>query len=154
MEKEKNAIERHNFNPYTVFEDILAGRLPAEFVYRDELVSAFLDIQPITEGHILVVPNEKASCLLELKAQTGERMFRVAQRISKAILASTLKSEGINLFLADGKAAGQTVFHLHLHVFPRNKEDGFGWKLPESYYTPPNSASLRANCLAIKKEMQ
>ena len=153
MAKEKNPIERHNFNPHTVFEEILAGKLPAEFVYRDELVSAFLDIQPINEGHVLVVPNEKASCLSELKAQTGERMFRVAQKISNAILLSSLKSDGINLFLADGKAAGQTVFHIHLHVFPRYEDDGFGWKLPENYYAPPSADSLRANCLAIKKEM-
>ena len=57
----KNAVEKHGFNPNTVFEDILAGKLPAEFVYEDELVTAFMDIQPITDGHVLVIPNIKAA---------------------------------------------------------------------------------------------
>ena len=55
----KNAVEKHGFNPNTVFEDILAGKLPAEFVYEDELVTAFMDIQPITDGHVLSYPEYK-----------------------------------------------------------------------------------------------
>ena len=153
IENKKNAIRLHGFDPHSVFEEILSGRLPAQFVYRDELVSAFMDIQPITEGHVLVVPNEKASCLSELKPETGERIFRIGQKIADAIRNSSLKSEGSNFFLADGKAAGQTVFHVHLHVFPRFDNDGFKWVLPNNYYSPPNRDSLESNCQEIKKRI-
>lgn len=136
-EPQHNAVQRGGFDPHTVFEHILAGTLPATIVYRDELVAAFLDIQPITPGHTLVVPLVKAASLAELPAATGSRMFAVAQRLAAALRRTDLACEGVNLFLADGVAAGQTVFHLHLHVFPRFADDGFRWKLPERYYSPP-----------------
>ena len=87
-------LKNMSFNPNTVFEDILAGKLPAEFVYEDALVTAFMDIQPITDGHVLVIPNIKAATLEELKPEYGERMFLVAQKIALALKASTLASEG------------------------------------------------------------
>jgi len=127
-----------------VFEQILAGALPATIVYRDELVAAFLDIQPITPGHTLVVPLVKAATLADLPPETGARMFVVAQRVAAALRATDLACEGVNLFLADGAAAGQTVFHLHIHVFPRFDDDGFRWKLPDRYYTPPARAEIEA----------
>ena len=136
-EPQHNAVQRGGFDPHTVFEHILAGTLPATIVYRDELVAAFLDIQPITPGHTLVVPLVKAASLAELPTATGGRMFAVAQRIAAALRCTDLACEGVNLCLADGVAAGQTVFHLHLHVFPRFTDDGFRWKLPERYYSPP-----------------
>ena len=153
METKKNAIEKHGFDPHSVFVETLAGRLSSDFVYKDELVSAFMDVQPITEGHVLVVPNQKAASLSELPPETGERIFRVGQSIAAAIRTSDLKCEGINLFLADGKAAGQTVFHVHLHIFPRYKSDGFRWLLPEQYHTPPTRECLRASCEEIKKRL-
>ena len=149
-EQGHNAVQRGGFDPHTVFEKILAGELPATFVYRDDLVAAFMDIQPITPGHTLVVPLLKAATLAELPPATGERMFAVAQRIGAAIRRTELACEGINLFLADGVAAGQTVFHLHLHVFPRHAEDGFRWKLPDGYYTPPPREEIANTGAAIR----
>ncbi|MEQ8663916.1 MAG: HIT family protein, partial [Gammaproteobacteria bacterium] len=111
---------------------------------------AFMDIQPITPGHTLVVPLVKAATLAELPPATGARMFTVAQRIGAAIRRTELACEGVNLFLADGAAAGQTVFHLHLHVFPRHADDGFRWKLPDSYYTPPPRAEIERAGAAIR----
>jgi histidine triad (HIT) family protein len=139
------AVERGGFDPHRVFSQILAGELPAAFVFRNALVSAFMDIQPINPGHVLVVPNQQASCLAELPPETGAEIFRVGQRVAAAIRATTLKCEGINLFLADGVVAGQTVFHVHLHVFPRFVDDGFRWKLPTSYDTPPSREEIEAN---------
>ena len=149
----KNAVQRGNFDPHTVFSKILAGELPAEFLYRDELVSAFMDIQPITRGHALVIPNTPAKGLSELPPKTGAHMFQIGQRIADAIKKSALPSEGINLFLADGVAAGQTVFHVHLHVFPRFKQDGFKWELPERYFSPPPREELRETKDLIVAEM-
>jgi len=149
----KNAIQNHGFNPDTIFDEILKDEKPADFVYRDELVSAFMDIQPITEGHVLVIPNKKAASLEELEPTVGERIFSVAQKVAQAIIKSNLNSEGINFFLADGQAAGQTVFHIHLHVFPRYQGDGFGWQLPARYYSPPNRSLISKNSKEIKKHL-
>ena len=145
----KNAVQRGNFDPHTVFSQILAGELPAEFLYKDDLVTAFMDIQPITAGHTLVIPNIPAVGLSDLPPETGAQMFKIGQKIAEAIKTSSLPSEGINLFLADGIAAGQTVFHVHLHVFPRFEKDGFRWKLPDRYFTPPTRQELRETKDAI-----
>lgn len=127
-----------------IFGRILQGKAPATFVYRDDLVSAFMDIQPVNPGHVLVVPNEPAASLADLPEETGAQLFRVAQRIAAALRASALRCEGVNLFLADGKAAMQDVFHVHLHVFPRYEGDGFGLRLSDSYSQKPDRIELEA----------
>jgi histidine triad (HIT) family protein len=149
-EARANGVKRSGFNPHTVFRKILDGELPAAFVYRDERVAAFMDIQPITAGHVLVVPLQDAATLAELHPDTGAHMFRIAQQIAAAIRKTDLKCEGINLVLADGVAAGQTVFHMHLHVFPRYADDGFRWQLPQRYFSPPAREQLDASCARIK----
>ena len=124
-----------------IFCRILAGELPASVVYRDELCAAFMDIQPVNPGHLLVVPLAHASYLADLEPETGAWLFRIAQRMAAALRASGLRCEGINLFLADGEAAMQEVFHVHLHVFPRYAGDGFGLRFGEHYkHLPPRAA--------------
>ena len=109
----------------TIFSKILSGEVEGSFVYRDDLVSAFLDIQPINPGHTLIVPNKEIASLNELDETTAGRMFNVGREIGEAIRNSGLKCEGINLLLSDGEAAGQEVPHVHLHVVPRFSGDGF-----------------------------
>ena len=121
-------------DPHTVFIKILSGELPASFVYRDDRVTAFMDIQPVNPGHVLVVPNEPAKDLAELNEEIAAHLLRVGHRIAKAIRQTDLKCEGINIFLADGEAAGQDVFHVHLHVIPRFMGDGFGFKSGENNF--------------------
>jgi histidine triad (HIT) family protein len=124
-----------------VFCDILAGEEEASFVYRDEQCAAFMDIQPVNPGHVLVVPNDHAADLAELEPEIGASMFILAQRLAAALRDSGLRCEGVNLFLADGPVAGQDVFHVHLHVLPRFRGDGFGLKFAPSYFQrPPRSA--------------
>ena len=151
--KGQNAVQRGGFNPDTVFSKILNGSLPAAFVYRDETVSAFMDIQPINPGHVLVIPNKSARTLAELPQSTAAHMFSVGQKIAAALRRTDLACEGVNLFMADGVAAGQTVFHMHLHVFPRYTEDGFRWQLPEKYYDPPSEDALEDVSKRIKQEL-
>ena len=119
-----------------VFCRILAGELPGSFVYRDERVAAFLDIQPVNPGHVLVVPVRHAPHLADLAAETAGHLMRVAHRLAAALRASSVQCEGVNLFLADGEVAMQEVFHTHLHVFPRYRDDGFGLRFAPEYYTP------------------
>lgn len=86
---------------------------------------AFMDIQPITPGHLLVIPKAHAPRLLDVDPQDMARMMTVAQQLAQALRSSTVPAEGINLWLADGEVALQSVFHTHLHVIPRNTDDGF-----------------------------
>lgn len=113
-------------DPARIFSRILEGEAPASFVYRDEICAAFMDIRPINSGHVLVVPLAPATCLAELDEDTAAHLMRVGQRIAAALRRSGLRCEGVNLFLADGEAAGQEVFHVHLHIIPRFSGDGFG----------------------------
>ena len=112
-------------DPECLFCAIVAGRLPSSQVYSDDVVVAFLDIRPLTTGHLLVVPRRHVADLASLPEPAGAHMFTTAQRLVAAVRASGLRCEGINLFLADGAVAGQEVFHVHLHVLPRNSGDGF-----------------------------
>ncbi len=118
-----------------IFCRILAGRAPASLVYRDALAAAFMDIRPVNPGHSLVIPTAHAANLAELPPETGAHLFRVAQRLAAALRQSGLRCEGANLVLADGAPAGQEVFHAHLHVIPRYRGDGFGFKFPPEYRT-------------------
>jgi len=123
-------------------------------VYQDERCAAFMDIQPINKGHMLVVPNLHASSLAELNAEDGEQIFRVAQRLAVVLRTGVVKCEGINLFLADGAAAGQDIFHVHLHVFPRYRGDGFGLTLPLTYSDKPARAVLDDMAKEIKERLE
>ncbi|WP_420174905.1 HIT family protein [Luteococcus sp. OSA5] len=107
-----------------VFCAIVDGDLPASRVYEDDRVTAFMDIEPITPGHLLVIPKQHAPHLVDLDPDDAARMMTVAQRLAQALRDSTMPTEGINLFLADGEVALQTVFHAHLHVIPRTPDDG------------------------------
>jgi len=124
------------------FCDILAGKLPSSILFRDDVCCAFMDIQPVNPGHVLVIPTRHASSLAELDEESGARMFRTAQRIARAVKRSGIKCEGINLFLADGAVAGQEVFHVHLHVVPRYAGDGFGLRFGPDYGNRPGRAAL------------
>lgn len=112
----------------SVFTKILTGEADASFVYRDDLVAAFMDIQPVNAGHVLVVPVKSAMSLADLDDATAAHMMVVAKHIAAAICKSGYRCEGINLMLADGQAAGQEVMHVHMHVIPRFAGDGFGYK--------------------------
>jgi histidine triad (HIT) family protein len=125
-----------------IFCRLLAGDSPATFLFRDEQCAAFMDIQPVNPGHVLVIPVRHAPYLADLDPPTAERLMREAQRIAAAIRNSGVRCEGINLFLADGEAAMQEVFHVHLHVFPRFAGDGFGLRFGPQYKELPSRSML------------
>ncbi len=102
---------------------IVAGDLPAHKLYEDHLVLAFLDIQPGALGHALVIPRTHATGLLDLDDATRDAIFSAAQRIAPALIEEA-GAEGLNLHQSNGEAAGQVVFHFHLHLLPRRRGDG------------------------------
>lgn len=121
---------------------LVSGDLEVSMVYQDDSCSAFMDIQPVNPGHVLVVPNRHSSDLASLNKEEGAQIFRVAHRVANTLRATGVKCEGVNFFLADGEAAGQEVFHVHLHVFPRFEGDGFRLVLPAGYAQRPERREL------------
>ncbi len=121
-----------------VFCDIVAGKQQQEgIVYRDDKCVAFLSIGPRNPGHVLVVPLVHADNFLEVPADTMHAMTDAARKIVEAIRRTDLKCEGFVLQMNTGKAAGQTVFHAHLHVIPR-----FAGEAPEK---KPDGARQRGD---------
>ena len=108
----------------SIFTKILRGEVPASIVHRDERVVAFLDINPLSEGHTLVVPVEEVSSLSDLDPETLTHLTLLAQQIGEALRKSDPSVTGVNWLLCDGRDAGQEVFHIHLHVIPRRVGDG------------------------------
>jgi histidine triad (HIT) family protein len=119
-------------------------------VHEDERTVTFMDLQPVVPGHMLVVSRAHATYLADLDPEHGAQLFRAGQRAAAAVRRSELRCEGVNLFLADGEAAGQDVFHVHLHVIPRYPGDGFGLRLPPDYSIRPR-AELDETAEAVRR---
>jgi histidine triad (HIT) family protein len=101
-----------------IFCAIVAGDAPARRVYEDEQTVAFLDINPVTRGHTLVIPRRHTADIWDVGEEDAVAVMRAATRVAD-ILRRALEPEGMNLFQATRAIAGQTVFHLHIHVLPR-----------------------------------
>ncbi len=136
-----------------IFCRIIAGELPGTFVYRGNSVAAFMDIQPVNFGHVLVVPVVHVALLGDMKADVAAEMFKIARQITVALRTAGLRCEGVNLLLADGEAAMQEVHHAHLHVFPRFKGDGFGLRFPDRYAQKPARSELEEHAAAIRNSL-
>ena len=133
-----------------VFCEIIAGRSPVSTYYEDDAVLGFMTIGPVTTGHAMIAPKRHAAFLSELDEDTGRHIWTIAQRTAAALRASALRCEGVNMFLADGEAAFQEVFHVHLHVFPRYKGDSF--QLVADWATRPSRVELDLAADQIKAE--
>jgi histidine triad (HIT) family protein len=132
-----------------IFCEILRGNSPASFAYQDDTVVAFMDVQPITHGHMLVVPREHAVLMADVNETVAMRTFRVARKLS-SVVRSTLGAGGVNLFVADGEIAFQDVPHFHVHVIPRYPNDGFSLTFSDRYGQPPGRQELETIAAAIR----
>ncbi len=108
----------------TIFSKILRGEIPCHRVYEDEHVLAFLDINPISRGHTLVIPREPAETLDKLSAESAAAIGRALPRISRAVLEAT-GATSFNVLQNNGAPAHQAVFHVHFHIIPMH-DDGTG----------------------------
>lgn len=106
-----------------VFCAIVAGEAPAIRIHEDADLLAILDIRPFTRGHTLVIPKQHTVDLTDTPAHTVAAMAALGQRIAQAARVSGLHADGNNIAINDGKAAFQSVFHIHLHVVPRRSGD-------------------------------
>ena len=137
-----------------MFCRILAGELDGSFIYRGKNCSAFLDIHPITPGHVLIVPNNHFERFIDIEPFAAREMMETAQKVLKAIGKTNLKCEGANIFLSDGEVAGQEVPHSHLHIAPRFQGDkqrmGFSHADPDEV----DRAELNEIAAKIYQELQ
>lgn len=124
-------------NDECIFCKIIDGDIPSAKVYEDDYVYAFLDISQVTKGHTLVIPKTHTKNIYETPEKIGQELFARIPKIAKAI-KSIYQPIGLNVLNNNEEPAGQSVFHLHLHLIPRyGKGDGFGavWKSNTSEYS-------------------
>jgi len=112
-----------------VFCRIVRGELPATVVFEDEATLAFMDIGSVNPGHMLVAVKPHVENLQSMDGELAGALFRSACRVAKAI-ETVYKPHGISVYQANGPAAGQTVFHAHIHVLPRWENDGLTFTWP------------------------
>lgn len=105
-----------------IFCRIVAGEIPSHKVYEDDLTLAFLDINPATRGHTLVIPKQHAADIFDIPSETIGAVNYTAQRVAR-IMRSVLQPDGVNTVQNNGPAAGQVVMHYHMHVIPRWEGD-------------------------------
>jgi histidine triad (HIT) family protein len=113
----------------TIFGKIIAGQIPCHKVYEDDQVLAFLDINPLSPGHTLVIPKEPAETLDKLSDESAAALGRVLPRICRAVIAATGVS-AYNVLENNGSSAHQAVFHVHFHIIPKPGPAqglGIGW---------------------------
>lgn len=106
----------------TIFEKIIAREIPADIIYEDDLVLAFLDIKPVNHGHTLVIPKKKFRNVFDGDPEVLGHMMRTGQKIARALREIT-RCDGVNVSMNNEPAAGQEVFHAHLHIIPRFTDD-------------------------------
>jgi histidine triad (HIT) family protein len=132
-----------------VFCRILEGHGDASVVFEDDRVVALLDLFPVHAGHTLVVPKLHVSDVRDCPPDLAGHLFAVSARLAP-VIALVTGADGFNIWTAAGRAAGQTVFHLHLHVLPRFEGDGFGPRLPKSVTREATRLDLEAIAARIR----
>jgi histidine triad (HIT) family protein len=116
-----------------IFAKILRGEIPCVKIYEDDKTFAFMDVMPQAEGHTLVVPKEEAENIFELSPEGAAALIQTAQKIAAAVKKAT-GAPGIMLVQLNGKPAGQSVFHIHMHIIPRHA--GIDLEFHERNMTP------------------
>ncbi len=114
-----------------IFCKIIKGELPSTKVYEDEDVLAFLDIKPVNPGHTLVIPKKHFKNVHDMPDEMFAKVAVASKKISDAILK--LGAKGVNIGMNNGEAAGQIVFHAHVHVMPRYGQDSFSLWVGKEY---------------------
>ena|SRR3989344_6194001 len=107
-----------------IFCKIVRGEISSTKVYEDEKTLAFLDITPVNIGHTLVIPKEHFQSIYEMPESLLAETMKTAKKISRAV--KKLPADGVNVTINNESAAGQVIFHFHVHVIPRLENDGFG----------------------------
>jgi histidine triad (HIT) family protein len=136
------------YDPNNVFAKMLRGELPSHKIYEDEDTLAFLDIMPRAEGHALVITKEKATNLFDVSPESLAKLLAVVQKLAPQI-KEAVGADGVLIAQYNGAAAGQTVFHLHVHIIPRKA----GTELKPHSGKMEEQAKLAATAEKIRKKL-
>ncbi|WP_214413927.1 HIT family protein [Sphaerisporangium fuscum] len=134
-----------------VFCDVVEGRTEASVAFRDDVVIVIMNGNPVNPGHAVVVSRTHASGLEDLDDEVGAHMWCVARRVARGLRRCGLRCEGVNVWLGDGEAALQEVFHTHIHVFPRFEGDNVVF---DADCEPRNRRLLDQEALVLKEAMK
>lgn len=130
-----------------IFCKIASGQIPSHSIYEDEDFKVIMDISPASRGHAIILPKNHAANLFELPEDDASKIMQVAKRCATA-MQKTLQFDGINILQNNGEIAGQTIFHLHVHLIPRYENDtvNIKWSHEESPDDPAELAEqIREN---------
>lgn len=133
-----------------IFCKLVAGEIPAARIYEDELTLAFMDIGQVNPGHVLIATKRHAVTVLDLTPEEAAAVMLTAQRVARAA-EQAFAPDGLMLAQFNGKAAGQTVFHYHLHVVPRHSDDGMAlsWRRQE-----PGAEVLQGYAVRLREALK
>jgi histidine triad (HIT) family protein len=124
-----------------IFCDIIQGAAEVSVCYEDTESIAFMDIQPVNAGHVLVVSRQHFESFLDLPRSLGTHLFEVAMQLAPAI-GKVSGADGMNVIVSSGASAGQDVYHFHIHLIPRREGDGFDVSLPFANSEMPDRTVL------------
>ncbi|MBI5224765.1 HIT family protein [Candidatus Micrarchaeota archaeon] len=116
-----------------IFCKIIEGKLPCWKVYEDKSHIAFLDLYPAVKGHVLVIPKKHYAHFSQIHHKEIGNFIEAVQKVAMGV-KKAMKADGINVFLNEGKAAGQIVFHAHFHIIPRYENDGINFSVGRDSY--------------------
>jgi histidine triad (HIT) family protein len=143
-------VTGHRHEPGCIFCKIVRGEIPSSVVLETDDEVAFLDIRPVNKGHVLLVPKEHHANLAELPDELAAHAGMLLPRLCRAVQAAT-GSDGLNVIVNTGRAAGQTVDHVHWHVIPRFHNDPVNWPWPHSEYSGDELSQMR---FRIERELK
>lgn len=138
----------HDKQQHCTFCDLIQGAAEVSICHEDSDAIAFMDIQPVNHGHVLVVPRQHYESLLDVPQELGLHLFRVTMRLANAVRHVT-GCEDLNIVVNSGKAAGQDEPHYHVHIIPRREGDGFDIQLPFNGSEMPDRTVLDAYAARI-----
>jgi len=125
-----------------IFCKIVAGEIPAAKVFEDDACVAFMDIGPVADGHVLLIPKSHAAGIEDLSPADASAMLANLPAIARAVRSAT-GCQGLNILQNNGPLAGQVVMHVHFHLIPRNAGDAFEFNWPAGQYAEGRIAELR-----------
>ena len=136
-----------------IFCELIHGGGEVSICYEDSQALAFMDIQPVNPGHVLVVPRAHYDSLVDMPADLIRHLFDVSTQLAP-IVRRLADADGLNIIVNSGASAGQDVFHYHVHVIPRRADDGFSVSLRFAGSTPPDRTLLDAMAARIISELR
>lgn len=144
----ENQSPRTSEPVHCTFCDLIHGAAEVSVCYEDSDAIAFMDIQPVNPGHVLVAPRQHFESLVDIPPQLALHLFRVAMQLASVVRRVSAGSD-MNIVVNSGPSAGQDVFHYHVHIIPRSESDGFEIRLPFAGSLMPDRTQLDATAARI-----